>query len=90
MQPLEAKTMRPVNAGALVSALRGAVCLRSSADRTDHRSRVNIRGGPSSARRGDVACLGFGASAGVCTGAKDGAYGAGSCSYQSRAAAAVE
>ncbi len=38
----------------------------------------------------DVACLCIGANAGVCTDARDGANGAGSCSHRSRTAAAVQ
>ena len=54
------------------------------------RRTVTIRRGPSSGWRENMACLCIGANAGVCTDARDGANGAGSCSDRSRTAAAVQ
>jgi hypothetical protein len=51
---------------------------------------VTVRRGPSSAWLEDMACLGTGADSGVCTSARDGAYGAGSYSHRPRTAAAVQ
>ena len=51
---------------------------------------VTVRRGPSSAWLEDMACLGTGADTGVCTGARDGADGAGSYSHRPRTAAPVQ
>lgn len=79
---LRARTSAPLTVQHLVDA---GFSLKTIGDYV-----VRIRRGPSSIWYSVVACLGTGASAGVCTGAKDGADGAGSCFDRPRTAAAVQ